>query len=94
MMSILFLDPYKVAEKILAMRYGYAKMVEAHYEWRPNIRYWGAAVSKDDCRACCVIEYREWPGNVRFFLALVRRHHAQVFLSGLLPHYPAGYECI
>lgn len=33
------LDPYKVAEKILAMRYGYAKMVEAHYEWRPNIRY-------------------------------------------------------
>lgn len=39
MMSILFLGPYKVAEKILAMRYGYAKMVEAHYEWRPNIRY-------------------------------------------------------
>lgn len=39
MMSILFLDPYKVAEKILAMRYGYAKMVEAYYEWRPNIRY-------------------------------------------------------
>lgn len=39
MMSILFLDPYKVAEKTLAMRYGYAKMVEAHYEWRPNIRY-------------------------------------------------------
>lgn len=33
------LDPYKVAEKILSMRYGYAKMVEAHYEWRPNIRY-------------------------------------------------------
>ena len=33
------LDPYKVAEKILAMRYGYAKMVEAHHEWRPNIRY-------------------------------------------------------
>ena len=33
------LDPYKVAEKILAMRYGYAKMVEAHYEWRPTIRY-------------------------------------------------------
>lgn len=33
------LDPYKVAEKILAMRYCYAKMVEAHYEWRPNIRY-------------------------------------------------------
>lgn len=33
------LDPYKVAEKVLAMRYGYAKMVEAHHEWRPNIRY-------------------------------------------------------
>lgn len=33
------LDPYKVAEKILAMRYGYAKMVEAHHEWRPNIGY-------------------------------------------------------
>lgn len=33
------LDPYKVAEKILAMRYGYAKMVEAHCEWRLNIRY-------------------------------------------------------
>ena len=32
-------DPYQVVEKILAMRYGYAKMVEAHYEWRPNIRY-------------------------------------------------------
>ena len=55
MMSILFLDPYKVAEKILAMRYGYAKMVEAHYEWRLNIRYEGAAMSKDDCR---VIAYR------------------------------------
>ena len=33
------LDPYKAAEDILAVRYGHAKMVEAHYEWRPNIRY-------------------------------------------------------
>ena len=33
------IDPFKAAEKILAERYGYAKMVEAHYEWRPNIRY-------------------------------------------------------
>ena len=33
------IDPFKAAEKILAERYGHAKMVEAHYEWRPSIRY-------------------------------------------------------
>lgn len=33
------LDPYKTAETILADHYGYAKMVEAHYEWRPKVRY-------------------------------------------------------
>lgn len=25
---------------IKQLRHGYAKMVETHYEWRPNIRYW------------------------------------------------------
>ena len=33
------IDPFKAAEKILARRYGRAKMVEANYEWRPNIRH-------------------------------------------------------
>lgn len=33
------IDPYKAAEAILADHYGCAKMVEAHYEWRPNVRY-------------------------------------------------------
>ncbi|WP_449138084.1 hypothetical protein [Slackia sp.] len=33
------LDPYKITEKILTERYGHAKMVETHFEWRPNIRY-------------------------------------------------------
>ncbi len=33
------IDPYKTAEAILADHYGCAKMVEAHYEWRPNVRY-------------------------------------------------------
>lgn len=32
-------DPFKVAEKILADHYGSAKMVESDYEWRPRIRY-------------------------------------------------------
>ena len=32
-------DPFKAAESILADHYGYAKMVEADYEWRPRIRY-------------------------------------------------------
>lgn len=32
-------DPYKAAEKILAEHYGYAKMIEPHYTWRPRIRY-------------------------------------------------------
>ena len=32
-------DPYKAAERILANHYEHAKMVEAHYEWRPRIRY-------------------------------------------------------
>ncbi len=32
-------DPFKAAEAILADHYGYAKMVEAHYEWRPKVRY-------------------------------------------------------
>lgn len=43
--------------------------------------------------ACCVIEYREWPGSARSFLPpSIRHHHAQTFLPGLLPHDPAGYE--
>ena len=33
------IDPFKAAESILADHYGYAKMVEADYEWRPRIRY-------------------------------------------------------
>lgn len=33
------IDPYKAAEKILAEHYGYAKMVEANYDWRPRVRY-------------------------------------------------------
>lgn len=32
-------DPYKIAESILANHYGYAQMVEAHYEWKPGIIY-------------------------------------------------------
>ena len=32
-------DPYKAAESILAEHYGYAKMVEAHYEWEPGVVY-------------------------------------------------------
>ena len=32
-------DPYKAAESILADHYGYAKMIEAHYEWKPGIVY-------------------------------------------------------
>ena len=27
------------AESILAEHYGYAKMVEAHYEWEPGVVY-------------------------------------------------------
>ena len=34
-----YVDPYKAAESILAEHYGYAKMVEAHYEWKPGIVY-------------------------------------------------------
>lgn len=33
------IDPYKAAEANLAEHYGYAKMVEADYEWQPYIRY-------------------------------------------------------
>jgi hypothetical protein len=33
------IDPYKAAESILAEHYGYAKMVEAHYEWEPGVVY-------------------------------------------------------
>ena len=33
------IDPYKAAESILAEHYGYAKMVEAHYEWEPGVLY-------------------------------------------------------
>ena len=34
------IDPFKAAETILAEHYGYAKMVEADYDWWPNrIRY-------------------------------------------------------
>ena len=33
------LDPFKVAETILAEHYGYAKMVKADYDWRPGIVY-------------------------------------------------------
>lgn len=33
------IDPYKAAESILADHYGYAKMVEAHYNWEPGIVY-------------------------------------------------------
>ena len=29
----------EIVKKILAERYGHSKMLEAHYEWRPNIRY-------------------------------------------------------
>ena len=32
-------DPYREIEKILAERYGSARMVEAHYDWRPRVRY-------------------------------------------------------
>lgn len=32
-------DPYKVAESILADHYGYAKMVKSHYDWKPGIIY-------------------------------------------------------
>lgn len=33
------IDPFKAAEKILTERYDHSRMLEAHYEWRPNIRY-------------------------------------------------------
>ena len=33
------IDPYKAAESILAEHYGYAKMVESHYDWKPGIIY-------------------------------------------------------
>lgn len=33
------IDPYEAAESILADHYGYAKMIEAHYEWEPGIVY-------------------------------------------------------
>lgn len=32
-------DPYRIAESILAERYGSARMVEARYDWRPRVRY-------------------------------------------------------
>ena len=35
----LTIDPFKAAEPILSEHYGYAKMVEANYEWRPRVRY-------------------------------------------------------
>ncbi len=34
-----YVDPYKAAESILAEHYGYAKMVESHYDWKPGIVY-------------------------------------------------------
>ena len=33
------IDPFKAAESILADHYGYAKMVEACYTWKPRVRY-------------------------------------------------------
>jgi hypothetical protein len=33
------IDPYEVAEKILADHYGYAKMIEKHYEWQAGVIY-------------------------------------------------------
>ena len=33
------IDPYKATEKILAEYYGYAKMVETNYNWRPGVVY-------------------------------------------------------
>lgn len=30
------IDPFKVAEEILAKHYGGAKMIEANYSWEPN----------------------------------------------------------
>lgn len=33
------IDPYIAAEAILADHYGSARMLEAHYTWKPRIRY-------------------------------------------------------
>ena len=32
-------DPYKAAKSILADHYGYAEIIEAHYNWEPGIVY-------------------------------------------------------